>query len=339
MKKRDRVKKAVLHHQTDIIPYNIELTTEELEKVARFVRIEKNNFWDWAGNHIEKVSYNIGGSYIKPGFFKDEFGVVWNRSGLDKDIGIVEEFKFKGPRIADYVFPEPDTEEIKRVTDRSLSNGRDSFKFGKIGLAYFERAWSLRGMENLLTDFLLESAFVEELFEKILEYNLKIIDTVLDYDLDGFYFGDDYGQQTGLIMSPGTWRKFIKPGLAKMFQKVKGAGKFVALHSCGNIIDLFGDLIDIGLDIYQTFQPEIYDMKQVKAKYGSHLTFYGGISTQRTLPFVKPEELKRIVKKTIDIMSQNGGYIAAPTHQVPVDVPAENIVALVEVLKDQQSKW
>jgi len=334
--KRERVKAAILHNNTDIVPYNIELLTEEMIKVSEYTGINKEKFWDWAGNHIEKISYNIGGRYIRPGYFKDEFGIIWNRSGLDKDIGIMNEIILKEPNLNNYKFPEPEIYKCREITENILNNGKDSFKFGKIGTTLFERAWSLRGMENLLMDFILNPGFVEELFDNILQYNLKIIDAVLEYDIDGFYFGDDYGQQTGLLMSPDTWRKFIKPCLKKMFDKIKGAGKFIALHSCGNIIELFDDLIDMGLDIYQTFQPEIYDIKQVKARYGNNLTFYGGISTQRTLPFAKPEELKIIVKNTINIMSKNGGYIAAPTHRVPADVPVENIVALVKLLKRQK---
>jgi uroporphyrinogen decarboxylase len=94
-------------------------------------------------------------------------------------------------------------------------------------------------------------------------------------------------------------------------------------------------MIDIGLDIYQTVQPEIYDLSKLKTDYGKDLTFWGAISTQKTLPFVGPNELKDIVKQTINIMGVNGGYIAAPTHKVPQDVPVENIIALIEVLKEQ----
>lgn len=333
--RKERVADAINHRQTDIVPFNIELTSEELNKVANYLGIEKGQFFDWAGNHIEKVSYNIGGSYVKTGFFKDEYGVLWDRTGLDKDIGVVHEILIRDYDFSGYNFPEPDEAEIRKATEKLLGNGRDTFKFGKIGLVYFERAWSLRGMENLLMDFLLEPGFVEELFERILSYNMKVIDIALEYDIDGFYFGDDYGHQTGMIMSPEVWRRFIKPGLAKMFDKIKTARKVVALHSCGNIIEIFGDLIDIGLDVYQTFQPEIYDIGKVKAEYGANLAFWGGISTQRTLPFAAPSEIKAIVKETRDVMSVNGGYIASPTHRVPADVPSENIVALVEVLNGQ----
>lgn len=333
--KRERVSEAINHKQTCTVPYNIELTSEELDKVSEYTGIDKGEFFNWAGNHIEKVSYNIGGRYIKPGYFKDEFGVVWNRSGLDKDIGIVDEILLTESDLSCYELPEPNLNEVRMRTEKLVKNGRDTFKLGKIGLAYYERAWSLRGMENLLMDFILEPDFVEELFENILQYNMKIIEAAMEYDIDGFYLGDDYGQQTGLIMSPDTWRKFIKPGLAKMFDRIKRAGKVVALHSCGNIGVIFGDLIDIGLDIYQTFQPEVYDVKRVKAEYGKNLTFWGGISTQCLLPFAKPEELNFAVRDIMEVMSANGGYIAAPTHQVPADVPPENIVALVEVFKRQ----
>jgi uroporphyrinogen decarboxylase len=116
---------------------------------------------------------------------------------------------------------------------------------GKIGSAFFDRAWSLRGFENFLMDLMVEEAFVKELFEQILSVNLQIIDEAVKYDIDGFYFGDDYGQQNGLLMSPVTWRIFIKPYLAIMFERVKKSGKIVALHSCGNISEIMGDLIEI----------------------------------------------------------------------------------------------
>jgi uroporphyrinogen decarboxylase len=333
--KRERVKSAISHMQTDFVPYNIELTSQLSERLCAHLKIEKSELWAWFGNHIEKVGYNKGAN-LDNEIYEDEYGVKWDRSGLDKDIGIIKEYALKEPEMKGYVFPSPDLGNVKVLTQKLLGRGNDSFKFGKIGTAFFERAWSLRGFENFLMDLLLEEAFVEELFEQIQDFNLRIIDEALKYDIDGFYFGDDYGQQNGLLMSPDIWRSLIKPHLAVMFERVKKAGKVVALHSCGDISKILGDLIDIGLDVYQTFQPEIYDMKKIKREYGSDLTFWGGISTQQTLPFVKPSQLKEIVWDTLVIMGEGGGYIAAPTHQVPADVPVENIIALADVLKNQQ---
>lgn len=331
---RERVFSALRRKTTDIVPSNVELCTEKLEEVIAKAGISREQYWDWSGNHIEKISYNSG-SYIKEGIFKDEYGVIWNRQGWDKDIGMPQ-IILNEPCLEKYIFSEPDLETVEKNTIKMLSNGRDSFKTGKIGLAYFERAWSIRGFENLLTDFYLEEDFVYGLFDGILQNNLKIINTALKYNIDGFYFGDDYGQQNSLIMSPECWRKYIKPGLKTMFGPIKQAGKFVALHSCGNISEILPDLIDIGLDVYQTVQPEIYDLRHIKWKYGADLSFWGGISIQRDMPFVSPQKLTDIVSETIRILGENGGYIAGPTHQVPADVPAENVIALVNYFKNQQ---
>jgi len=217
-----------------------------------------------------------------------------------------------------------------------MSTKTDLFKTGSIGFTMFERAWTLRGMENLLTDMVLEPSFVHELMDAICEFNLQIIDLALAFDIDGFHFGDDWGQQKGLIMGPGHWNTFIKPRMARMFERVKSKGKFISLHSCGDVSDAFPGLIEIGLDCYQTFQPEIYDIKKVKDEYGSSLSFWGGISTQRMLPFETPDGVRRITAETLNIMRKGGGYIAAPTHAMPYDIPAENAVAMIEVFENQE---
>jgi len=338
MTRRERVLTALAHKQPDCAPWNIELTSPEQTRVCDHLGIAPAAFFDMAGNHIEKADYNIGGSTVRPGFFRDEFGVVWNRSGMDKDIGVIDEIILKEPTLGGFSCPAPRPDAVRAASAKLLGNGHDTLKLGKIGMTLFERAWSLRGLEDMLMDFHLNQEFVRGLLERILEYNCAIIETACETEIDGFYFGDDYGQQTGMIMSPDTWRAFIKPCLARMFSRVKAAGKIIALHSCGNISAILGDLIDIGLDAYQTVQPEIYDLRTLKREFGSRLTFWGAISTQQTLPYVAPGELKRIVRETIGILGCGGGYICAPTHRVPDDVPAENIVALIEALKEQETR-
>jgi uroporphyrinogen decarboxylase len=189
----------------------------------------------------------------------------------------------------------------------------------------------------MLMDLMLEEEFVRELFTRITQRNAQILDIALEYDFDGVYFGDDYGQQTGLLISPDTWRRCVKPYLRILFEKAKSKGKIVCLHSCGNISGILSDLIDIGLDVYQTVQPEVYDLKKLKKEFGSNLCFYGGISTQRDLPFKTPKEIFSIVKETMQVLGEGGGYIAAPTHRVTPDTPASNIIAMVEALREQES--
>lgn len=335
MLKKERVLAAINHKETDIVPYNIELCSETMTAFEKKYGIGKNDFFDFAGNHIEKISYN-GGSYIGEGLFKDEFNVIWNRKGKDKDIGVITDYLISDEK--SYVFPQPDLDLVGKKTADAICGGRDCLKLGKIGMFLFERAWSLYGMENLLADMILNEDFVFEIFDKITEYNLKIINKALSFNIDGFYFGDDYGQQSGLIMGDKLWRKFIKPNLAKAFKPIKEKQLPVFLHSCGNISDILSDLIDIGLDVYQTVQPEIYDLKMLKKKFGDNLSFFGGLSTQRDLPYIKPKDVPKLIKDTISVLGKNGGYICAPTHQVPYDVDPEVIMAMIECLKNQKNQ-
>jgi len=201
-------------------------------------------------------------------------------------------------------------------------------------MCYFERAWSLRGMENLLMDMCLEEKKTEALFAKILDHHLELLDIVLDYDYEGVYFGDDWGQQRGLIMGPKYWRKYIKPGITKMFEKVKSKGKFIILHSCGDNRAILPDLVDMGMDVYNTIQPEIYDLKVLKKEYGRHLTFYGGISTQQFLPKASVLECKKMAYYMLDVFGKEGGFIFAPSHAVTPDIPSQNILSMVDVVKN-----
>jgi len=112
-------------------------------------------------------------------------------------------------------------------------------------------------------------------------------------------------------------------------------GKFVFIHSCGKVDEVFPDLIECGLNVFNPFQPEVIDVYEIKKKYGDILTFYGGISTQKTLPYGSVEQTKDEVKRLIAIVGNNGGYIASPAHAIPSDAKAENIAAMIEVLQSQ----
>lgn len=334
MTKRERVIAALNHKETDIIPFHADFTIEEYEKMAKFYN--DSDFLKKLDSHLNYEQYCGFPTEMKerPNFFKDDFNAVWNRT-VDKDIGVITE-----PFVCDlddYRFPNVklDEQRIRKECEKLIAQKNDRFTFYAIGFSMFERAWSLCGMENVLMAMITDPETLDRLLDDICEYNLRIIDIAMEYDFDGFYFGDDWGQQHGLIMGAQHWRRFIKPRMKRMYERVKSHGKYVLQHSCGDIEEIFPDLIEIGLDCYQTFQPEIYDIEKVKEKYGDRLSFWGGISTQQLLPYASPEKVKEETARIMKIMGKNGGYIAAPTHAVPHDVPAENIDAMFEVFKNQ----
>ncbi|MBI5466289.1 MAG: uroporphyrinogen-III decarboxylase-like protein, partial [Candidatus Kerfeldbacteria bacterium] len=100
----------------------------------------------------------------------------------------------------------------------------------------------MAGMENLLMAMAADKVFVHELFDRILEFNLNTIENFCRFDVDAILFGDDWGCQNGVIMGYQLWKEFIKPRIAQMYGLVKSKGKFVFIHSCGKVQELFQEL-------------------------------------------------------------------------------------------------
>lgn len=328
---RERVINTLNHKRSDIIPYQLDLTDEVYNRLVKY--FNDDDFITKTGSHLAQERNESFLSLTEKRFI-DMFGVVWNRE-QQGDFGIVEDFILKDADIGDYIFPSPDVISIREKCER-LQNQKDKFRMYILGFSLFERAWTLRSMPELLMDFMLNKAFVNELLDKIVEYNMSVVDIVAQYDIDCILFGDDWGQQTGLIMGPILWKEFIKPRLKIMYDQVKEKGMYVGQHSCGDISSIFPDLIELGLDIYNTFQPEIYDVAEMKRLYGDKITFYGGISTQRLLPYGKPNEIRQEMLELMKILGRNGGYIIAPTHAMPNDIPTESILVFLDVVKNQK---
>jgi uroporphyrinogen decarboxylase len=331
MNPRELVLEALAKRTPPTVPYQLDLTEEVQSRLAGYFK--DPGFQDSLGIALAQERNELMET-ISPEEIRDMFGVVWSREQKG-DIGVVRGQILPEPELGNYCFPEPDEKSIRAKCERLASKRDSQFTMYIIGFSLFERAWTLRGMEDLLVDFMLNPDFVDRLLDRITAYNLAVVDIVSQYPVDCIFFGDDWGQQQGLIMGPAHWRRFIKPRLARMYAQVKAKGMFLAQHSCGDIRELFPDLVELGLDIYNTFQPEIYDVAEMKRLYGQQITFYGGISTQRLLPFATPQEVKAETRRLMALLGKDGGYIVAPTHAIPDDVPTENILAFLEAVRGQ----
>jgi len=330
MTERERVLLALKHEQPDKVPFNLDLTDLVYERLKEY--FGDDDFFEKTGSHLAQER-NESFTEVSDTEFFDMFGVLWSRE-QEGDFGIVKNRALANAGFGDYVFPEPEEALIREKCERLVAQP-DKFTMYIIGFSLFERAWTLRGFNEILMDFLLEKGFAGELLDRIVEYNLKVVDIVAEYGIDCIFFGDDWGQQKGLIMGPPIWKEFIRPRIKRQYDHVKGKGMYVAQHSCGDIREVFADLVDLGLDIYNTFQPEIFDASEMKREYGKYVTFYGGISTQRLLPFESPDGVRKETRKMMDIVGKDGGFIVAPTHAIPNDVPTENILAFLDVVQHQ----
>ena len=332
MNKRDVVRLAVEHREVPYVPWHCNFTVEAAAKLREhFGAGDLNSI---IGNHFVKLGCDTGFfTDLGNDHFRDVFGVVWDRS-IDKDIGVVEGYLLQEPSLRGYEFPDPLNRCFFDDIDDKLSRYGDCFRVFKIGFSLYERAWTLRGMENLMMDFIDHPDFVRDLLRSIADYNIAQTTEALKYDIDAVYFGDDWGQQRGLQTGPVLWRQFILPELKRMYSLVRDAGKYVFIHSCGKVDELFEDLIETGLNCFNPFQPEVMDVFGLMKKYHGRLAFHGGMSTQRTLPYGSVEDVKEQTKKLLKA-GAGGGYIFAPAHAVEGDVPLENMLAFIEVLHDQ----
>lgn len=315
------------------MPWSIGLTLEAFEKLATYygsastaAQALDNHFVAFDG--CAACITDIGNSCVR-----DFFGVIWDRS-KDRDIGIPVNCCLPEPTLDNFSFPDPRDPRLIAGLKDLLAHHPDHFAIYGIGFSLFERAWSLRGMENLLMDMIAHPAFVHELFGTIADFNLTLIEQVREYDIDCVYFGDDLGQQHGLIMGAPHWRTFIKPHLARMYAAVRAAGKFVYIHSCGDVDELFDDLVELGVNLFNPFQPEVMDVFSLMTAYYRRLAFHGGLSTQRTLPFASPTSVAEETRRLL-AAGRHGGYVFGPSHVIEGDVPLENILAVLDVLKAQ----
>lgn len=333
MTKRAVVTAALNGEKVPYTPWQMGFTIEAMEKLKLHFG---DDLFQKLGNHIHSSSVYPDHKDIGNNLFQDFFGVVWDRSE-DKDIGIVKGCLLPEPDLANYRFPSPD--DVKRHQENQLKilNSHQTaglFRIFSLGFSLFERAWTMRGMENLLMDFILNPEFARELLRSIADFNIAALSNVINEDFEAVMFGDDWGQQHGLIMGPELWREFIMPELKRTYGFVKAHGKRVIIHSCGDVQELFDDLISLGLDCFNPFQPEVMDVHAMHRRYKGKLSFWGGLSTQKTLPYGSVDDVREETESLLQ-MGLAGNYIFAPAHAVEGDVPLENMLAFIEAVNNQ----
>ncbi|MCX7804306.1 MAG: uroporphyrinogen decarboxylase family protein [Planctomycetota bacterium] len=343
MTRREAVRRTVRCEPVWPPPYNLDFTRPMRARLAEHFGTDDVDAA--VGNYILQINVgsNAGAEVNRvaaglmrpagPGLFLDEFGVVWDKSAGD-DIGIPVNRVLTKPDPSALVMPDPDDPERWKGYEELKASAGDRYLLACFSSPLFQRAWFLRGMAELLADMAAEPEPVGAFFDRLADFTIGIVRGVAARGADGMFFYDDYAQQSGLLFSPAMFRHFLAPRLARIFREVRRAGMDVFFHCCGDCTLILEDLRSAGVQVFNPFQPEVMDVAAVAEQFRGRMAFYGGISTQKTLPFGTPEDVRREAARMRSLFRESGGYIAAPAHAIQRDVPLENVLALIESVRD-----
>ena len=336
MTHKEIVHTQINHGETPACPYVFEM---EIDSGIDEALDQYYGDADWRArlaNYIGKTpSMPDGRDVWKPGpdYRTDFFGTVWR---LDLKPVHVETPALPEPTLSRYRFPEISrftTPEWKHDVASYVAEHKDQFVVIYTGFGLFERSWMLRGFENALTDAALDPGFYASLLSAIAEEHMSpLLDHLIELPVDGIMFGDDWGDQRGVLLGPDRWRGMIKPLYKKLYRKVKDAGKVVLNHVCGSILDILPDLVDIELDVLESLQVEARGMDpyRIKKEFGTNLALWGGLGSQSLIPFGTPDEIRKEINHLKSSMTNQGGYILSCAKALQQGTPVENAAAIFE---------
>jgi uroporphyrinogen decarboxylase len=337
MKLRDIVLESLQHKQPTKIPYTLGFEGN-VDKLLD-AHYGSMNWRERLPPYIVSVSAVNTDIRIpeKEGYERDAYGGIWR---VDRSEWHLEKAPLEKPSFDGYEFPSPERfirPDWKMEAWKTCADNRDSYIIANLGWGLFERSWNLRGFENLLMDVVNEPDFVEEAMDKLMNLYLTFVEYTAELPIDGILFGDDWGHQQGIIIGPKRWKKFLKPRWARIYEAVHAHGKTVFHHSCGSVADIMPDIIEIGMDVLESVQPEAAGMNpyELKKKWGDKIVFWGCLGSQSTIPFGTPEQIHREVRRLKAEMGHNGGYILAPAKPLQPGTSTENAVAVFEAFTEE----
>lgn len=346
---KDWVKKAV-HRQGDgRCP--VWLKRLSVDIVLRYGDALADLFCRYPDDAVRIVPYDLWVGYQAPDRYpkinaleaatrdaqwEDEWGTRWGHAAggvgatpLDhplKDWSALDDYlarRFPDPRA-------PGRLDAGAAALKALGDSR--YCFGTVHLTLFERLHALRGMAEVFTDFYLHPAEVRRLLEALATYAKELIRAWGELGADAVFLTDDWGSQTYLMISPAMWRSFFKDHYAALFAEAHRFGMDVIFHSCGNVMPIVDDLIEVGMDVLDPVQPGAMDADEVARRFGGRVSFCGAIDLQQLLVRGTPEQVRSEVHRIAHLLGRpfGGGLILSPANVLTPDVPLENLAALFE---------
>ncbi len=337
MKAREIVLAQIQHRETCPVPYTLPFEGDVAERLDAYYG---GSQWRKRLTRYVDITMIVDGDkkgiVEGKGSQRDPYGSIWR---TDQRAFRLERPALPEPTLAGYRWPAPDVffgDAACVAGAKQFCRDRQGQTFLGVWLGWglFETSWGLRGFENVMMDVATETYFYEALLERIMEQYLVFIDFICTTlpEIDAIFLGDDWGDQRGVIIGPERWRALFKRRYARIYEAIHARGKLVISHSCGSVADILPDLIDIGLDVLESVQPEAQGMNpyELKKRWGDKIAFWGGLGSQSMIPFGTPLQLCDEIQHLRTEMSRGGGYILAPSKALQPGTPTENAAAILE---------
>ena len=282
-------------------------------------------------------------AYAREAQYTDMWGVGRRRPPRGHYYVTHAPFEKEEPTLADldaHPWPSPkktDADGLRREAER-LRRETDCALVVHVPGRIFSLGQFMCGFENWLVQLKVNPEFCEALLDRALDIQLAMADETLKAvgdAVDILYLADDYGIQTGPLISPALFRAIFKPRMAKLIQFLRErSSATIAFHSCGSVYALIPDFIEVGVQVLNPVQVAAADMDsaRLRREFGKHLVFWGAIDTQHVLPKGTPDDVRAEVGRRVKDLSP--GYIPTSVHNIQAEVPPQNVVAMFEALKN-----
>jgi uroporphyrinogen decarboxylase len=238
-----------------------------------------------------------------------EWGYIWH--SLNATMGQPHSHPLADwSQLAAYVPPDPYAPGRLEHVPASVAEHPDKFQKFSLGISGFNQASFLRGFEDLLMDLHLEPQRAARVLDLVFDVENGLIEQAVMLPVDAIAFGDDWGTQEGLMIAPSLWRQVFKPRYAAQFARIHQAGKKVWFHICGNVWAILGDLIEIGVDVLELLQPDVFGVERLAAEFGGRVCFCCSVDHQRRAVSGTRDEIFAYALRLKDNLgAYHGGFI------------------------------
>lgn len=273
----------------------------------------------------------------------DEWGCTWVRSEMH-NMGQV-----KGCPLSDwsaldqYDWPDPDAPALYAGMEERFAGSEGKYVLTGIFMLLFERMHTLHGFQNTLIDLYLERARIEQLADRIVEFDLGLVENIarrFPGQIHGFSFSDDWGTELASFISPKLWDEFFKPRYKRLFDAMHAAGWHVWMHSCGKMDALIDGLIEAGVNVLNLQQPRVFGIEAFGQRFAGRVCFESLCDIQHTLPFKEADDIRAEAELLLrHWATPAGGFVLSDYGDgAAIGVPIEKKMVMLKAFQDAD-RW